>query len=89
MVDLIDVFVFTPHQHGDIVIDRGSEIDHQTHIARLTGVAIQGVIGFTTGYIVEQKQRTILVLYPITGQQHGNLVLIVGTHGADELIVPQ
>ena len=81
MTDLIHVFILAPHQHGDVVIDRGSEINHQSHIARLTGVAILGVIGFAAGHIVEHKQRAVVPLSPITGQQHGNLVFIVGTHG--------
>ena len=81
LIDLIHVFVLTPHQHGDVVIDRSGEINHQSHIARLAGVAILGVIGFATGHIVEQEQRAVLSLSPITRQQHGNLVFIVGTHG--------
>ena len=81
MIDLIHVFILAPHQHGDVVIDRGCEINHQSYIDRLTGVAILGVIGFATGHIVEQEQRAVLPLSPITRQQHGNLVFIVGTHG--------
>ena len=88
MIDLINIFVLAPHQHGDVVIDGGSEIDHQSHIARLKGFAILGVIRFSTGYIVKQKQRAV-PLSPITGQQHGNLVLVVGTHSNQEPIVPQ
>ena len=80
MIDLINIFVPAPHQHGDVVIDGGSEIDHQLHIARLKGFAILGVIRFSIGYIVKQKQRAVVPLSPITGQQHGNLVLVVGTH---------
>ena len=60
MIDLIHVFILAPHQHGDVVIDRGGEINHQSHIARLTGIAILGVIGFATGHIVEQEQRAAL-----------------------------
>ena len=88
-IDPIDVFVLGPHQHDDIVIDRCSEIVHQTHIARLTGVAILGIIGFTTGYIVEEKQGAVVILSPINGQQHWNLVLIVGTYGHQKPMVPQ
>ena len=89
MIDLVHVFVLAPHQHGDVVIHRGAEIIHQSHIARLTGVAILGVIGFAAGHIVEHEQRAVVPLSPITGQQHGNLVFIVGTHGLQEPIVPQ
>ena len=71
------------------MIDRGAEIIHQSHITRLTGVAILGVIGFAAGHIVEHEQRAVVPLSPITGQQHGNLVFIVGTHGLQEPIVPQ
>ena len=53
MIDLIHVFILAPYQHGDVVIDSGSKINDQSHIARLTGVAILGVIGFITGHIVE------------------------------------
>ena len=63
------------------MIDGGSEINHQSHIARLTGVAILGVIGFATGHIVEHKQPAVVPLSPVTGEQHENLVFIVGTHG--------
>ena len=70
MIALIDVFVLAPHQHGDVVIDSGSEINHQLHIARLTGFTILGVIGFSTGYFVKQKQCAIVSLSPITGQQY-------------------
>ena len=59
MIDLIRVFILAPHQHGDVVIDRGCEINHQSHIARLTGVAILGVIWFATGHIVKQKQCNV------------------------------
>ena len=38
MIDLVDVFILAPHQHGDVVIDGGSEINHQSCIARLTGL---------------------------------------------------
>ena len=51
--------------------------------------AILGVIGFATGHIVEQEQRAVLPLSPITRQQHGNLVFIVGTHGLYKPIVAQ
>ena len=81
MIDLIHVFILAPHQHGDVVLDRGCEVNHQSHIARLRGVAILGLIGFATGNMVEQEQRAVLSLSPITRQQHGNLVFIVGTHG--------
>ena len=89
MIDLINIFVLAPQQHGDVVIDGSSEIDHQSHIARLKGFALLGVILFSTGYIVNQKQRAVVPLSPITGQQHGNLVLVVGTHSNQKLIVPQ
>ena len=65
MIDLIAVFILAPHQYGD-VIDGGSEINHQSHIVRLTGVAIMGVIDFSTGHIVKQKQRAVVPLFPIT-----------------------
>ena len=82
MIDLIHVFILAQHQQGDAVIDGGSEINHQSHIGRrLTGVAILGVIGFAAGHIVEHKHRAVVPLSPITGQHHGNLVFIVGTHG--------
>ena len=81
MIDLIHVFILAPHQHGDVVIDRGGEINHQSHIARLTGVTLLGVIGFAAGHIVEHEQRAVLPLSLITRKQHGNLVFIVGTHG--------
>ena len=68
MIDLINIFVLAPHQHGDVVIDGGSEINHQSHIARLKRFAILGVICFSTGYIVQQKQRAVVPLSPITGQ---------------------
>ena len=68
MIDLINVFVLALHQHGDVVIDGGSEINHQSHIARLTWVAILGVIRFSTGYIVKQKERAVVPLSPITGR---------------------
>ena len=32
MIDLIDVFILAPHQHGYVVIDGGSKIDHQSHL---------------------------------------------------------
>ena len=89
MIDLVHVFILVPHQDGDVVIDRGSEINHQSHIARLTGVAILGVIGFAAGHIVEHEQRAVVPLFPITGQQDGNLVFIVGTHGLQKPIVLQ
>ena len=80
MIDLIHVFILALHQHGDVVINGGSGINHQSHIARLTGVAILGITGFAAGHIVEHKQRAVVSLSPITEQQHGNLVFIVGTH---------
>ena len=89
MINLIHVFILAPHQRGDVVIDRGCEINHQSHIARLTGFAILGVIGFATGHIVEQEQRAVLPLSSITRQQRGNLVFIVGTHGLYKPIVAQ
>ena len=89
MIDLIHVFILAPQQHGDVVIDCGGEINHQSHIARLTGVAILRVIGFATGHIVEQERRSVLPLSPITRQQRGNLVFIVGTHGLYKPIVAQ
>ena len=81
MIDLIHVFILAPHQHGDVAIDCGCKINHQSHIARLKEVAILGVIGFATGHIVEQEQRAVVPLSPVTRQQHGNLLFIVGTHG--------
>ena len=89
MIDLIHVFILAPHQHGDVVIDRGCEINHQSHIVRLMGVAILVVIGFATGHMIEQKQRAVLPLSPITRQQQGNVVFTVGTHGLQKPIVAQ
>ena len=67
MIDVLDVFILAPLQYDDVVIDGGSEIDHQSHIFRLTGVAILGVIDFSSGHIVRQKQRAVVPLSPITG----------------------
>ena len=89
MIDLVHVFILAPDQHGDVVIDRGCKIKDQSHIARLTGVAILRVIGFATGHIVEQEQRAVVALSPITRQQHRNLVFIIDTHGLQKSIVPQ
>ena len=89
MIDLVHVFILAPDQHGDVVIDRGCKINDQSHIARLTGVAILRVIGFATGHIVEEEQRAVVALSPIPRQQHGNLVFIIDTHGLQKSIVPQ
>ena len=53
------------------------------------GVAILVVIGFATGHMIEQKQRAVLLLSPITRQQQGNVVFTVGTHGLQKPIVAQ
>ena len=63
------------------VIDRGSKINDQSHIARLRGVAILGVVCFPTGQIVEHEQRAVLAFSLITRHYHRNLTFIVGTHG--------
>ena len=73
MIDLIHVFILAQHQQGDVVIDGGSEINHQSHIGRLTGVAILGVIGFAAGHIVEHKHRQ---LFPCP-QSLGNIMGIL------------
>ena len=73
MIDLIDVFILAPQQHGDVVIDGRSEVNHQSHIARLTEFAILGVISFSTGHMVEQKQRAVVPLSPVTGNSMGIL----------------
>ena len=39
--------------------------------------------------IVEHGQRAVVPLSPITGQQHGNLVFFVGTHGSEKPILAQ
>ena len=68
MIDLVHVFILAPDQHGDVVIGCGGKINHQSCIARLMRVAILGVIGFTTGYIVEQEKRAVVALSQITRQ---------------------
>ena len=69
MIDLIDVFKLAPHQYGDVVIDGGSEINHQWHIARLTGVAILGGIDFSTG---TNKNNVQLFPCPQSPGTHGH-----------------
>ena len=81
MIDLIHVFILAPYHHRDVVTHGSRKINDQSHIARLTGVAILGVIGFATGHIVEHEHRAVLALSPITRQQHRYLVFIVGPHG--------
>ena len=60
MIDFIDVFILAPHQDGDVVIDRGSKTNHQSHIARLAGVAMLGIIRFATGHIVKHGEPQVL-----------------------------
>ena len=89
VVNLQQIFVFTPDQHGNVVSGGRGKVDFIPNIARLLGVSVGGIVRIPAGYIVKHEQGGGFAFTPVSWQDHGHFLFSVHSRGLQETLVPQ